>query len=743
MAEIAEQFGWLVAALVPFEHQGDDTVHYSVPQITDLEEIRTDLRSTSTTKFHGQYICHVRTDLHQVPTGAANGECWLSMFRSPVIVRGYPVLRRTALNAGLEMPLNIMGSMVRTNYITPFDSTWCLKGFSSMLTLSEQRGDLFLWHHDWHQDGRRISYFDRQKVTLAETTLSLSDIQSGRHIVGWCSDVKLYTGELWIEAVGSGANITFPCEGALDNVNYDISASNLPRPHSSCVLETASISSGWFLSGGATVRLGARETPLHLTQDTYREKMRWVSEQRVILWDNKDNRGWLVDGANALLHLVRSSIEDQVQWMNKYAPAEVLYNKGNMVEPTALHTVDAALMTLMSSKNREMKLFVDDAGDQDGEVNVDVRRDDTGAKYTRFKDVVEKQHNLLEQIMDHQFHAENRPGLEVKLRIRKHVEGWDFRDLVVPSKAQRIYPRVMALPTLTRGWVDFARQIGAITLFGQNFGDLMIPDSKESICDHWARVPSGRFYLAVPVSILRHVMGLNDEQTHVDSPIKMTHDLEWHATSQLFTQRCDSVDVSSCGHQPVQVLAPPKEMLWKASRRSETVELKPEAAVIFGYTANLKLPWSDQSSLREDTVSESSPSLQSGTGTSLATTATTIGGESVFQAYGSLLSTGSGVSEDQAVHSKSEESEDKARSFHKDPADQSSATSGNAQPLLLHPDAISYREGDIVVQPIDALHEGSGDPEILGQNTDTRHGLAYRQTIPERLKTRYRMIMRR
>ena len=91
------------------------------------------------------------------------------------------------------MPLNMMARMVGTSYVVPFSLTWYLKGFSSMLALAERRDDVLLWHYIYDRDGRHVSYFDCKAISPIK--IAVSELQSARHVVGWCSDVKLYTGE--------------------------------------------------------------------------------------------------------------------------------------------------------------------------------------------------------------------------------------------------------------------------------------------------------------------------------------------------------------------------------------------------------------------------------------------------------------------------------------------------------------------------------------------------------------------
>ena len=71
--------------------------------------------------------------------------------------------------------------------------------------------------------------------------------------------------------------------GVLEDVNYNIGYSGLGRPYVNCVLDRVTISAGKFVSGGASIAVGVRESPIYLSRDNYRDRMRWVSGQYVIL----------------------------------------------------------------------------------------------------------------------------------------------------------------------------------------------------------------------------------------------------------------------------------------------------------------------------------------------------------------------------------------------------------------------------------------------------------------------------
>lgn len=128
------------------------------------------------------------------------GECWHDLFRNPVVVQGFPILERCSFSTGLEIPLNIMAALVGTARAHVFDDTMILKGFSSMLVSTKRSDNLTIWHVLFHADGTHISYAERGLSTLRLT--NFTDLQTSRHIVGWCSRARGCAGKLHIQATG-------------------------------------------------------------------------------------------------------------------------------------------------------------------------------------------------------------------------------------------------------------------------------------------------------------------------------------------------------------------------------------------------------------------------------------------------------------------------------------------------------------------------------------------------------------
>lgn len=130
-------------------------------------------------------------------TAKGNGKCWFKMFRNPVIATGFPILSRTERNTGLELPLNMMARLGQAKYLTSFDRSIFLKGFSTMLFPTWQADGTIFWHLLYNEDRRRISYRDCRVHHHRNSSLeniSYPEVERSRHVVGWSSAVKVYAG---------------------------------------------------------------------------------------------------------------------------------------------------------------------------------------------------------------------------------------------------------------------------------------------------------------------------------------------------------------------------------------------------------------------------------------------------------------------------------------------------------------------------------------------------------------------
>ncbi|KAI9764589.1 MAG: hypothetical protein M1840_008318 [Geoglossum simile] len=536
VAEIGQQLAWLGAALrsSPYEFG----VAYCTPFISDIC-VSNALPPVFGPEPRSDILCKIDFTIQgrEERFEPSNGQCWHNMFRNPVVIKGYPIPHRSETDTGLEIPLNVMAGKV------------FIKGFSTMLVPTKQSGDLLIWHLLYNKDGDRISYLDNT-VPHVEN-ISVFDLEKARHVLGWCSEVRNYA-------------------GAAD-ANYTIDRSRLPAPHAGCVLEKVSVSGGKFITGGFIFGIGNKEKPVHVSRDGYVPKLQWISKKFVVLWDEEDKRGWLVNGTSALLHLLRASLEHNRT--DKFKSA-FLFKPEEMKDAPIPHTADSAIDVLLDPTNMKLEIYPEKGEMYDEEMRHNRSQLQEVSKkkkrYLRLEDRVEHFYDILEKIIDHQVDVAGQSG-----------------DLA--TDRDPFYPRVATLQTTGKGWVDFTRSIHAITLFGRGFGEIIQPADTSSSCAYWANLPKGRYYLAACVSDLKEIMDMDGDQKA--NPMKLNDDIIWYNPDKIF-ERCHCTEKIQGKHSGlVQVLLPSK--FCNILPKKDSVELGDRSAVIFGHNLNFKWHWND------------------------------------------------------------------------------------------------------------------------------------------------------
>lgn len=405
-------------------------------------------------------------------------------------------------------------------------------------------------------------------------------------------------------------------KGAVDGT-YDVRRSFLPPPSSTCVLDKVSLSGGKFVTGGVSITPGVRDTPIHISRDDYVSKLEWIATKYVVLWDEGSKRGWLINGTTALLHLVRASLVHNATSKIKKA---FLFKPEDMTESKRPYAADSAMDVLLDQQNKELKIYVGKV--EMSEKATGLIEDDAQSKvpekkttYVRLEDRVEYFYHVLEKMIDHQIQIESRSGMDMKLRIRKYLEGWEFRELAM--RRDPLSPVVKTLPTIAKGWVDFTREIHAITLFGRGFGDIIRPADPETTCQVWSQLPSNKYYLAASVLDIKDIIDLDDNwiRSEIPSVVHICDSLIWHVPGHLFEScHCDRRHDQETQHSDVvQVLFP---MKWKPMLQKRLTGFRLQdnlsGAVIFGHNSGFKWFWLDNGDPVQGDASSESVELEGG-----------------------------------------------------------------------------------------------------------------------------------
>ncbi|EXV01255.1 phosphorylase [Metarhizium robertsii] len=510
IAEIGEQLAWLGSAL------------RSSPYQTGIAVVNAFVSRMWTSPLNGvtqrsEFFCNINFNLDAVDgTGEIpNGQCWHDLFRNPVIVKGYPIPRRPLSNMGLEIRLDTMAHLAGTRHIQLFNNKIFIKGFSIMLVPTRHSDNILVWHLLFKKNGNRISYLDNNGPHIEET--NLFDLETNRHILGWSSSVRYLT-------------------GAAD-ANYVIESSWLKCLHENCNLSGKVVTPGRLIKSDHAAALGKRDVSLQVSGDTYRKKLYALSKEYVVLWDVECKRGWLVNGVNALLHLLRASLE-----FNKSDDLSFgfLFQSDKFREAKNPYTVSAALEVLLNASNLDMELYEEDEKDESN----------ASIKY-RIRDRVNDLYGTLEKLIDYQ---RSITGERLKSSPRKDLEGWDFKDIATNNE-NPIYPCLAKLKTIGKGWVDFIRALKAVTVFGRNFGALLDPVPDPGRCKYWKTLPLNKYYLAASMEDLSRIMSrLGDPRAN---PPLLIGSIVWYPSKIATRCSCSADSDGTVKHRELaQVLWP-------------------------------------------------------------------------------------------------------------------------------------------------------------------------------------------
>lgn len=299
-------------------------------------------------------------------------------------------------------------------------------------------------------------------------------------------------------------------------------------------LEKITLSCGQILTGGCSFNIGKKDTPVHISRDGYVAKLRWIAQKHFVLWDEDDNRGWLINGISALLHLLRASLE--VSRNDKFK-STFLFDFTKFKNSSELR-YDSAISILLDEANRRLPIYPAKSETHTEKTINEAGMTETVTKtittYTCLEDKVEELYDYLEKMIEHKSSLDNPSGIDAKVRLRRHLEGWDFRDLA--ANRDPFYLRVATLPSAAFSWIELTRSIQAVTLFGKGFGELYRPATTSLahqvvLCSSWNSVPKRKYYLCASVDDLREIIQEVDGDL-LANPITIAPRLVWQNPSR-------------------------------------------------------------------------------------------------------------------------------------------------------------------------------------------------------------------
>lgn len=216
--------------------------------------------------------------------------------------------------------------------------------------------------------------------------------------------------------------------------------------------------------------MGKPTQPEHIRAGSYPDILAAAQSRYFILWDTEAKLGWLVDGCDVLLHLLRA----QLKYTQDELPALKLmtaFDKLNEVTDDRHY----AMCMLNEPANLEKPLYLDKFDKQSPQEPMERPKVLVQDRLTELLDVLLVLHSIQEP-----------EGLALRALWSTKLFGWDFGELVV--RQSDIYPKEEAMRRHGKAWAELAAELRATVLFGRNFGQLIEHQKGSARCSCWNNV---------------------------------------------------------------------------------------------------------------------------------------------------------------------------------------------------------------------------------------------------------------
>ncbi|KAK5733160.1 hypothetical protein LTR17_009901 [Elasticomyces elasticus] len=516
----------------------------------------------------GTFFQEEAIDGEHVTEAVDSTRCWSQLVRNPVIVKGYPIARRRHGEKGLEIEAGLLTTLADSTRAVLFDGALMLTGLcTTLVAVSEANGSI-LWHYLLDDNSNPVCYNEARKYCKKAGPISFGSLSSMRHFVGWTDSARVLTGTA--------------------DANYNVDFAGKPI-RAGCALRDVTVGFSKIISMSTKLTPGLKDTRLTYSKpERYKWQVEHAEKMRVVFYDVRDKRAFLIDGTDAILHLSRAYLS------SPHAPPFDHNYSAQLVEefihrPSSEQKYQDARQILCKSRNRKIAICrVDDSSD-DGS-NID---DAAGSKADpdemRFEHLVVHFYEILREMQAHQFKIRKSEQWSVPIKnpFVARLEGFGFADMMaLPTSLE---PRYTPLNVSGPSWLEVTDKAGAINILGTGFGDLF-SSSSSSDCNKCTTIPPGYDFLVSSTKILRSIaafrMGIGERHLELAEgvfwnwPERSCRSSKCDCATPSHGVRCDVMvtELQAYGVQPPQ---------GKACHQNSK-DLPPHAAVIFGNPEHLK-----------------------------------------------------------------------------------------------------------------------------------------------------------
>ena len=547
LVEVAQQFAWLSAS---FREPREGHVSYS--EISFKES--------------GRSIYEIRPmELEEVrPRESA---CWLPIFVNGIIARGFPVPPRQKEERGIELPFQVMISLVKVMYPISHLGGFYLKGFSSILfptAISADRKSV-QWHvimpsgHKGYLPPGTTPPSEGNNPWVKSDNFEVFT-SADRTFLGYARSIEAHIGT---DSTIAGESVrTTMASGAYDE-------------NPAIAIEVNKIQTGtsglgfWGFQAGADILY---PKGLYYAAETgwYIDMLDIAKVRPLIIYDHAEEskRAWLVPTLSAVLYMAHVWARDK-QNIRQLPVAQVDWDAG-----------EAAYRAIKKHSKDELR----DSLETDKQYLV--------------RDLIARLLICIEKLLEVEAKARSEPGRTVSLETSTKLYGWDLLGIAQADG----YVRRQQL-NVDQDWRLLGEDLAV--LFCQNIGELVRPTSNVKLCEAAdpARLKQDR--LIAPVKCLRW---LSDKRGKpADSPcLRLGNQVFWQSPGiSLFDDCADCLRSSRRRHQDCAKKA--QQIIRKDCPGQKSAPPPIEGAVGFGtrklHKSSLKLTL-DNSSLSQSQSTE-------------------------------------------------------------------------------------------------------------------------------------------
>lgn len=345
-----------------------------------------------------------------------------------------------------------------------------------------------------------MTYQQASKHAAAIEGLVDVDLEAQRHFVGlWATDASVLAGN---DVPGL----------------HDIGeTTNKEAYHYVLTLDRLTFGGGQYATLAASFGLGRKDCSVDFPTDVgwaYETCIELARKTTMLFYSSDDQRGWLLDGATALVHLARASLT--VDWIGK-RHEEVLsmlryirHDEGGISAKEAL-LLNAEIEIFTKSEPRKETTTGTKAPMLDiTSAAADAQSASGPAKgpqpRTEYKKVEELWTygdlvlNLWRKLERLQADSQTPRSLQIKFySTEARLTGWETEHLITHKR--RVAHRYVKMGSESKSWRRYVKKLSPVVLLAPNFGDLVSAFPGALVCEKMQQIPTNRGLVA-PICVL-------------------------------------------------------------------------------------------------------------------------------------------------------------------------------------------------------------------------------------------------